>query len=131
MVVLDYFSYKNGPNDLVWDFFSSLDIRTYMPSTCGPLSTLKGPFEGAQMPQKSIKNYFLVVLDYFSFKNGPNDLVRGLKLYSSLDIETYFRPTCGPSSTSLGSFSGAQSFQNSIKKLFSGCFGLFLLQEWA
>jgi hypothetical protein len=37
------------------------------------------------MPQNNIKlNYFLVVLDYFSNKNGPNDLVRGL--FSSLDI---------------------------------------------
>jgi hypothetical protein len=44
-----------------------------------------GPFGGAQMPQNSIKNYFLF-LDYFSYKNGPIDLVRGL--FSSLDIGT-------------------------------------------
>jgi hypothetical protein len=57
------------------------------------------------MPQNSIKNFFLVVLDYFFYKNGPDDLVRGL--FSSLDIGTYFPPTCGPSSTFFGSFGGA------------------------
>ena len=39
------------------------------------------------MPPNGIKNYFLVVLDYFSYKNGPNDLVRGS--FSSLDVGTY------------------------------------------
>jgi hypothetical protein len=35
------------------------------------------PFGGAQMPQNSIKkDYFLVVLDHFSYKNGLIDLVR-------------------------------------------------------
>jgi hypothetical protein len=45
------------------------------------------------MPQNSIQNYFWVVSYYFSYKNGPNDLVRGL--FSCLDIGTYILPTCG------------------------------------
>jgi hypothetical protein len=42
------------------------------------------------MPLNSIKNYFWVVLYYFSYKNGPNDLVRGL--FSCLDVGTYILP---------------------------------------
>jgi hypothetical protein len=75
---------------------------------------LLGPFGGAQMPQKSIKNYFWVVLYYFSYKNGPNDLVRGL--FSSLNVRTYIPATCGLLSTFLGPFVGAQMPQDSIKK---------------
>jgi len=78
LVVLDYFFYKNGSDDLVRGLFSSLDIGTYILSTFGPLCTFLGPFEGAQMPQNAYKNYFLIVLDYFSYKNGLNDLVRNL-----------------------------------------------------
>jgi hypothetical protein len=81
------------------------------------------------MPQNSIKKCFLVVLDYFSLKNGPKDFVRGL--FSSLDLVTYIPPTCGLLSTFLGPFWGAQMPQTSIKRLFSACFGPFLLQEWA
>jgi hypothetical protein len=78
LVVLDYFFYKNRPDDLVRGLFSTLDIGTYILSTFGPLCTFLGPFEDAQMPQNAYKNYFLIVLDYFSYKNGPNDLVRNL-----------------------------------------------------
>jgi hypothetical protein len=52
LVVLDYFSYTN---DLVRVLFSSLDIGTYIPPTCGPLITFLGPLGGAQMPKKGIK----------------------------------------------------------------------------
>ena len=76
-VIMDYVSYKNGSNDLVRGLFSSLDIETYILLICGPLSTFLAPFGGAQMPQNSIKKYFRVILDYFSYKNGPDDLVRG------------------------------------------------------
>jgi hypothetical protein len=71
-----------------------------------------------------MKKYFLVVLDYLFYKNGLNDSVRGL--FSSLDIGTSILPTCGPVSTFLGQFGGAKMPQNSIEKLFSGCFGPFL-----
>jgi hypothetical protein len=64
--VVDHFSYKNGPIDLVRSLFSSLDIGIFFPPTCRPLSTYMGPFGGAHMPQNSMKNYFLVVLDYYS-----------------------------------------------------------------
>jgi hypothetical protein len=84
LVVLDYFSYKNGTIDLVWGLFSSLDIGTNNLPNCRPLGTILVPFGGAKMPQKCIKNYFLVVLDYFFYKNGPIDLIRGL--FSSFDI---------------------------------------------
>jgi hypothetical protein len=77
MVVSDYFSYKNGPVDLVRGLFSSLNIgKTSLP-TCRPLSFFFGPFWGAQMPQNSINTHFMAVLDHFSYKNGPIDLVRG------------------------------------------------------
>jgi hypothetical protein len=79
LAVLDYFFYKNGSNDLVRGLFSSLDIGTYILSICGPLYTFLGPFGGSpNSPEQHIKNYFLVVLDYFFYKNGPDDLVRGL-----------------------------------------------------
>jgi hypothetical protein len=128
LVVLDYFSYMNGPIDLVRGLFSSLDIGTYIPPTFGSVCTYFGPFGGAQMPPNRIKkNYFLVVLDHFSYKNGPIDLVRGL--FSSLAIGTCISPTCRPLCTSLGQFGHAQMPQNSMKKIFSGCFGLFILPE--
>jgi hypothetical protein len=84
LVVSDFFSYNNRPIDLFRGLFSSLDIMTYIQPTCGPLSTFLGPFGGAQMLQNSIKNYFLVVSDYFFYQNGPIDLDRGLS--SCLDI---------------------------------------------
>jgi hypothetical protein len=55
-----------------------------------------------------------MVLDYFSYKNGPNDLVRGL--FSRLDIGTYILSTCGPSSTFLGSFGGSLNAPKQHKK---------------
>jgi hypothetical protein len=94
LVVSDYFSYKNGPIDLVRGLFSSFDIGINNLLTCRPLCTILGPFWCAQMPQKCIKSYFMVVSDYFSYNNGPIDLVRGL--FSSLDIGTYILSTCGP-----------------------------------
>jgi hypothetical protein len=94
LVVSDYFSYKNVPIDLDRGFFSSLDIGTNNLPTCRPLSTILGPFGGAQMRQKCIKSYFLVVSDYFFYKNGPIDLIRGL--FSNLDIGRHILATCGP-----------------------------------
>jgi hypothetical protein len=123
-VVLYYFSYMNGSNDLVRGLFSSLDIGTYIPPACGPLSTSWGLFRGAQMPQNRKKNYFMVVLDYFSYTYGPNDLFRGL--FSNLDIGTYILLTCGPLCTFFGPFEGARMPQSSIKINFSDCSGLCL-----
>jgi hypothetical protein len=65
VVVLDYISYKNEPNDLVRGLFSSIDIGKYIPPNYRPLSTFLGPFEDAPKPRNNIKNQFLVVLDYF------------------------------------------------------------------
>jgi hypothetical protein len=113
---LDYFSYKNGPIDLARGLFSSLDIGTTNLPTGRPLCTFIGPFGGAQMPQNSMRNYFLVVSDFFSYKNGPIDLVRGL--ISSLDIETYISLTCGPLHSFLCPFWGAQIPQSSINTYF-------------
>jgi hypothetical protein len=48
----------------------------------------------SKMPQKCIKSYFLVVLDYFFYENGPIDLIKGL--FSSFDIGTHILPTCEP-----------------------------------
>jgi hypothetical protein len=70
------------------------------------------------MRQNSIENYFLVVSDVFSYKNGPIELVRGL--FSNLDIEKYISPTCRPSSSFLGPFWGAQMPLNSINTHFLG-----------
>jgi hypothetical protein len=95
-------SYNNGPNDLVRDLFLSLDIVTNALPTCGPLSIFVGPLGGARMLQNSIRHYNLVVLEYFTYNNGPNDLERGVFL--SLDIGTYIPPTCGPLCTILGPF---------------------------
>jgi hypothetical protein len=91
LVVSDYFSYKNGPIDFVRSLFLNLDIGIYIPPTCGPLSTFLGPIGGAQMPQNSINTHFLAVLDHFSYKNGPIDLVRCP--FSNLDTGTYIWPT--------------------------------------
>jgi hypothetical protein len=68
------------------------------------------------MPQNRIKNYFLVVSDYFSYKNGSIDLVMGI--FSSIDIRTYILPTCRPLNTFLGPFGGAQMPQNVIDTHF-------------
>jgi hypothetical protein len=68
------------------------------------------------MPQNGIKNYFLVVSDCFSYKNGPIDSVRGL--FSNLDIGTYIPFTYGPLSTFLGPIGRAQMTQNSINTHF-------------
>jgi hypothetical protein len=57
-----------------------------------------------------------------------NALVRGLFLF--LDIRPYTPPTCGPLSTFLGPFGGAQMAKKLHKKLFSGCLGQILLKEW-
>jgi hypothetical protein len=116
LVVSDYFSYNNGPIDLIRGLFSSLDIGTYIPSTCRPCVPFLGPIRGAQMPQNSINTHFLDVLDHFSYKNGPIDLVRGP--FSDLDTGTYIRPTCRPVCTFLGPFGGAQMPQNKIEKYF-------------
>jgi hypothetical protein len=51
------------------------------------------------MPQNSIKNYFLVVSDYFSYNIGPIDLVRGS--FSNLEIGTNILFTCEPLCTFL------------------------------
>jgi hypothetical protein len=109
LVVSDYFSYKNGPIDFVRELYSSLDIGT---NNLHAFEYLFGSLWGAQMPQNSMKCYFLVVSDYFSYKNGPIDLVMGLLL--SLDIVTYIPPTCGPLSTFLGPIGDAQMPQTSI-----------------
>ena len=55
---------------------------------------------------------------------------RRIYWYSSLDIGTNNLPTCMPSSTFLGPF-GGDFAPEQHKMLFSGCFRLFLLQEWA
>jgi hypothetical protein len=68
------------------------------------------------MPQNSLKNCFLIVSDYFSYKNRPIDLVRGL--FSSLDIGTYIQYTCEPLCTFLGPIGDAQMPQNSINTRF-------------
>jgi hypothetical protein len=129
LAVLDHFSYKNGPIDLVRFQFSNLDTGKYIRPTCGSLCTFLGPFGGAKNPQNSIKNYFLVVPDHFLYKNGPIYSVRGL--FSSLNIKTYIPPTCRLLSTFLGPFWGAQMPQNSTKNLFSGCSRPLILKERA
>jgi hypothetical protein len=78
LVVLDHFFLKNGPNDMVRGLSLSLDIGTYILPTCRPLYTFFAPFGDVQVPQNSIKNCFWVISDYFSYKNGPHNLVRGL-----------------------------------------------------
>jgi hypothetical protein len=74
---------------------------------------------GPKMAKNSIKNCFLVVLDHFSHKNGPDDLVRGL--FSCLDIRSYIPPTFGPLSTFLGT-NGPKMVKKQDKNLFCGCF---------
>jgi hypothetical protein len=66
------------------------------------LGVLKWPQKG----KNSIKTCFLVVLDNFCNKNGPNDLVKGL--FSSLDIGPYVLPTCRPLGILSGPFGGAK-----------------------
>jgi hypothetical protein len=100
---------------MIWfgSFFQALTLG----HTSRPLAGLRilfwVPLGVPKWPKTVKKNYFLVVLDHFSYKNRPNDLVRGL--FSSSDIEPYIPPTCGPLSTFLGPFWGAQMAKNSIK----------------
>jgi hypothetical protein len=81
------------------------------------------------MPQNCMKKLFLGCFILFSYKNWPNDLVRGL--FSSLDVSTYIPPTCGPLCTFLGLLGGGQMPQSGIENLFSDCSSLFLPQEMA
>jgi hypothetical protein len=78
-------------------------------------------------PKQDKKNYFLVVPDYFPYKNGPIDSVRGL--FSSLDIGTYILLSCGSMSTFLGPFGGAQMLQNSTKTFFLAAPDNFFLKN--
>jgi hypothetical protein len=84
--------------------------------TCRPLSTILGPFGGAQMPQKCLKIYFLVVSDFFSYKKEPIDLTWGLFL--DLDIGTYIPPHLWALCTFLGLIRGAQMPQNRVNTHF-------------
>jgi hypothetical protein len=52
-MVLDYFSYKIGPIDLVKVLFSSLHIGTYIQPTCGPLCTFWGITVPPNGPKKA------------------------------------------------------------------------------
>jgi hypothetical protein len=72
------------------------------------------------MPQNSIKNYFLVLLDYFSYKDEPSDLVRGL--ISSIDIEKYIPPNYRPLNNFLGLFEGSPKHPKQHKKSISWLF---------
>jgi hypothetical protein len=56
LVILDHFSYKDRPNDLVRRFFSSLDIGPYILPTCRPLRIFLDSFGGAQM--ENLANFF-------------------------------------------------------------------------
>jgi hypothetical protein len=73
---------------MIWlgAYFQTWMLRHILP-TFRPLCTFLGPFGDAQIPQNSIKKLFLVISDYFLYKNGPYDLVWGL--FSSLDVRTY------------------------------------------
>jgi hypothetical protein len=62
LVVLDHFSYKNGPIDLVRGFFSSLDIGPYIPRTCGLFVPFWVQMGVPKCPKTALKNYFLVGL---------------------------------------------------------------------
>jgi hypothetical protein len=80
------------------------------------------------MPQNSINTHFLDVLDHFSYKNGPIDLVRGP--FSNLETGTYFWPTCRCVHL-FGSIWGCPNAPKQDEKLLSGCSGPFPLQECA
>jgi hypothetical protein len=83
------------------------------------------------MAKNTIEKLFSGCLGPFFLRIAPNDLVMGLIL--SLDIELYIPPTCGPLSTFLGLFGGAQIapkwWKNSIKNLFTVWFGPLLLKD--
>jgi hypothetical protein len=63
-------------------------------------------------PKPAQKTYFLVGPVHLFFKNGLNDMVRGL--FSSLNIGTYILLTCGPLCTFFCPFGGSQMPQNNI-----------------
>jgi hypothetical protein len=76
LVVSDYFSYRNGPVDLVRVFFKlrHWDIHLTLLGTLVYL--FRSIWECINAP-KQHQTKFLVVLDHFFLKNGPNDMVRG------------------------------------------------------
>jgi hypothetical protein len=67
--------------------------------------------------------------------NEPNSLVRGL--FISLDVGPYLWPIWGPLGFFLGVYGSARMApkwrekKKQHKNLFSGCFGQFLLKEYA
>jgi hypothetical protein len=78
-------------------------------------------------PKQDIKKYFLVVPDYFPYKNGPIDSVRGL--FSSLDIGTYILPTYGSMSTFLGLFGVPECPKTAQKTFFLVALDNFFLKN--
>jgi hypothetical protein len=65
--------------------------------------------------KKQHKKLFSGSFGSFPLKEWANDLVTGLFL--GLDIRPYIPPKCGPLSTFLGSFGGAQVAPKQDKKL--------------
>jgi hypothetical protein len=101
--------------------------------TSRPLAGFCVPFwvhwEFPNAPKQHKKNLFLVVLDHFLYKNGPIDLVR--TFFQAKTLGHTSRPLAGLCLPLWIHWGGAQMPQNSIKNTISGCFGPFLLQEWA
>jgi hypothetical protein len=81
---------------LIWleAYFKAKTLR----HTSRPVAGICIPFwihlRVPKCPKTAYKHYFLVVSDYFSYKNVPIPLDRGL--FSSLDIGTNNLPTCRP-----------------------------------
>jgi hypothetical protein len=70
-------------------------------------------------PSPPKKQSFPVVLDHFSLKNGPKDLVTFL--YLNIDIVLYILPTFGVNL-------GASKWPENKIQQFPDCFGSFLLK---
>jgi hypothetical protein len=108
LVVLDHFFQKNGLNDLVRSFFISLDIRPYIPHTCGPSGTFLGQFGGAQMaPKKKQHKETVFWLIRTISPKGMHQML-WLGAYFKLIYWAIHPPTCKPLGTFLGWFGGAQ-----------------------
>ena len=68
---------------MVRGLFSSLDIGTCIPSTCGPSGNFLGSFGGAWMPQNSIESQ----ISLWASKKNPSFTLKLKRIKKGLEIQ--------------------------------------------
>ena len=121
---------KNRPNDLVRGLFLSSDIGRDIPLSCGTLCIFLGPFGGAPKWPKTVqKPLFWLFWTIFPWRMSLMIwLGLMLKLRHRAIHFAHFRAFGNLFGSIWGWPNGPKMTQNSLKNLFSGCFGPFRLK---